>query len=397
MFSPKKHNIINIISLISVLGIMASTAALIIVLSVANGMQDLVVGNFNRFNPHLKIELKEGKVFSIENEQFSILDLENVEGVKVVEPVLCDLTLVTYNEKQTLATVYGVSERYPKSSGMVETIIDGNFSTEAQSGVVIGNAIAGLLGINLNDFVPLKLYYPKRNKKSLANPMDAFQLSYAPPVGVFATFTPYDEQALFVPVTLAKELFDYAHETSFVAIYLDNNVPLDKVQKKIEQLVGDSFSVKNQMQQEALLFKTIQMENFVVYLILGFILVIATFNIIGILSMLIIEKREDISILHTLGASKTLIKKLFLMVGAMIGIFGGLLGIFIGLILCLIQQYFGVITFGNPEASFIISAYPVALALKDFAVTFCLIIFISIITSTLSLRGLKNSYLTNKY
>jgi ABC-type lipoprotein release transport system permease subunit len=113
--------------------------------------------------------------------------------------------------------------------------------------------------------------------------------------------------------------------------------------------------------------------------------------------MLIIEKRADISILHTLGASKTLIKKLFLMVGAMIGIFGGLLGIFIGLILCLIQQHFGIITFGSPEASFIISAYPVALALKDFAVTFCLIILISITTSTLSLRGLKNSYLTNKY
>jgi ABC-type lipoprotein release transport system permease subunit len=397
MFSHKKHNIINIISLISVLGIMASTAALIIVLSVANGMQDLVVSNFNRFNPQLKIEPQEGKVFSIENEQFSILDLENVEGVKVVEQVLCDLALVTYNEKQTLATVYGVSGRYPKVSGIAETIIDGNFNTEVQTGVVLGNGIAGLLGINLNGFVPLKLYYPKRNKKSLANPMDAFQVSSAPPIGVFATFTPYDEQALFVPVSMVKELFEYDNETSFIAIYVDENAPLEKVQKKVEQLVGDSFSVKNQMQQEVLLFKTIQMENFVVYLILGFILVIATFNIIGILSMLIIEKKEDISILHTLGASKTLIKKLFLMVGAMIGIFGGFLGIFIGLILCLIQQYFGVITFGSPEASFIISAYPVALDFKDFAVTFCLIIFISIITSSLALKGLKNSYLTNKY
>ena len=354
LFSPKKHNIINIISLISVLGIMASTAALIIVLSVANGMQDLVVGNFNRFNPQLKIEPQEGKVFSIENEQFSILDLENVEGVKVVEPVLCDLALVTYNEKQTLATVYGVSGRYPKVSGMGETIIDGNFNTEAQTGVVLGNGIAGLLGIELNNFVPLKLYYPKRNKKSLANPMDAFQVSYAPPVGVFATFTPYDEQALFLPVTLVKELFEYDNETSYIAIYIDENLPLEKVQKKIEQLVGENFIVKNQIQQEALLFKTIQTENFVVYLILGFILVIATFNIIGILSMLIIEKREDISILHTLGASKTLIKKLFLMAGAMIGIFGGLLGICIGLICCLVQQHFGLISFGSPEASFII-------------------------------------------
>jgi len=397
MFSPKKHNIINIISLISVLGIMASTAALIIVLSVANGMEDLVVGNFNRFNPHLKIVPQEGKVFSIENEQFSILDLENIEGVKVVEQVLCDLALVTYNEKQTLVTLYGISEHYPKVSGMGETIIDGNFNSETQTGVVLGAGIAGLLGIELNDFVPLKLYYPKRNKQSLANPMDAFQVRYAPPVGVFATFTPYDEQTLFAPVALVKDLFNYDSETSFIAIYVDENTPLEKVQKKIEQLVGKQFIVKNQMQQEALLFKTIQTENFVVYLILGFILVVATFNIIGILSMLIIEKKEDISILHTLGASKTLIKKLFLTVGSMIGIFGGLFGIFIGLILCLIQQYFGIITFGNPEASFIISAYPVALAIKDFAITFCLIICISVITSSLSLRGLKNSYLTKKY
>ena len=376
---------------------MASTAALIIVLSVVNGLQELVVSNYNLFNPQLKIEATEGKVFSVENEQFSIFDLENIEGVKVVEPVLCDLALVTYNEKQTLATLYGVSERYPKLSGLSETILDGDFNTGSQTGVVLGAGIAGLLGVDLKDFVPLKLYYPKRNKQSLANPMDAFQVRYAPPLGVFSTFTPYDEQALFLPVTLAKELFEYDHETSYLAVYLDENVPFDKVQKKIEQLVGKQFSVKNQMQQEALLFKTIQMENFMVYLILGFILVIATINIIGILSMLIIEKRVDISILHTLGASKALIKKIFLMVGAMIGIFGGLLGICIGLICCLLQQYFEIITFGAPESSFIISAYPVALDFKDFAVTFCLIIFISITTSTLALKGLKNSYLTNKY
>jgi len=376
---------------------MASTAALVIVLSVFNGLQDLVVSNFNRFNPPLKIEVKEGKVFSLENKDFSISDLENVAGVKAVEQIISDLVLVTYNEKQTLATLYGVSESYPQLSGLADMTIDGYFDSHSENGIVFGAGVAGLLGINLSDFELVKLYYPKRNKKNLANPMDAFQTCYARPVGVFESYTPYDENSLFVPKKLAKEIFDFDTELSFIAIYLDENVKIEKVQKRITQIVGDEFIVQNQMQQEALLFKTIQTENLTVYLILSFILLIATFNIIGILGMLVIEKKQDISILHTLGASQTLLKKIFLIVGAMIGTFGGFLGMCIGLICCLIQQYFGIITFGNAESSYIISAYPVVISLIDFVVIFFIIIIISLLTSWTSLRGLKNNYLINKY
>jgi ABC-type lipoprotein release transport system permease subunit len=228
--------------------------------------------------------------------------------------------------------------------------------------------------------------------------MDAFQNCNAVPVGVFASFiTTYDEQAVFVPVESAKEIFDCESEVSFIAIYMTENASLKKVQQKITQMVGDDFNVFNQMQQETLLYKTIKTENLITYLILGFIFLIATFNIIGILGMLIIEKKQDISILHTLGASKALIKKVFLMAGAMIGIFGGLLGMCIGIVCCLLQQHFEIISFGNPESSFIISAYPVSISLKDCALIFCLITFISIISSALSLRGLKTGYLKNKY
>jgi len=397
LFSPKKHNIINIISIISVLGIMASTAALIIVLSVFNGMQDLVVSSFNRFNPPLKIEAKEGKVFSIEDTQFSISDLENVEGVKTVEQVLSDMVLVIYNDKQTLTTLYGVSENYPDLSGLAAMTIDGDFDTGTQNGLVFGIGSAGLLSIALHDYVPAKLYYPKRTKKNFANPLEAFQVCHARPIGVFASYAlPYDEQAVFSSIALAKELLEYDTEISFIAIYLDENAALQKVQKKIAQMVGDEFTVSNQMQQEELLFKTIKAENLMVYLILSFILVVAAFNIIGILGMLIIEKKQDISILHTLGASKTLLKKVFLMVGAMIGIFGGFLGMCIGLIACLLQQHFGIISLGSAE-SFVITAYPVAIALKDFVVVFCLVILISLLTSWASLQGLKTNYLKNKY
>lgn len=397
LFSPKKHNIINIVSLISVLGITAGTAALIIVLSVFNGLQDLVVSNFNRFNPPLKIEAKEGKVFSIENAPFTISDLENVAGVKAVEPALCDLVLITYHDKQTLATLYGVSKNYPDLSGLTAMTIDGTFDTNTENGVVFGVGVAGLLGIDINDYVPSKLYYPKRNKKNLANPIDAFHTCYTRPVGVFASFTPYDENSLFISISVAKEIFNYDTERSFIAIYLDETGSLEKVQKKIEEIVGKDFTVHNQMQQEALLFKTMQSENFIVYLILCFIFVIATFNIIGILGMLIIEKRQDISVLHTLGASMSLLKKIFLIVGAMIGIFGGFLGMCIGLICCLIQQYFGIITLGSAESSHIIAAYPVSVAANDFVVVFCSVLCITLLTSWLSLRGLKKNYLINKY
>jgi len=376
---------------------MASTAALIIVLSAFNGIQEFVVSNFNRFNPPLKIEAKEGKIISDNEFRVSGFELENVDGVKAVEPVISDMALVTYNEKQILSTVYGVSERYPVLSGLDATTIDGTFDTGTENGLVFGAGIAGLLGIELNDFVPIKLYYPKRNKKNLANPMDAFQMCYAFPVGVFASYTPYDENALFLPISLAKELLDYDNEVSYIAIYLDDEATNEKVQKKLIQAVGDDFIVQNQMQQEALMFKTIKSENLVVYLILGFIFVIATFNIMGILGMLIIEKKQDISILHTLGASKAFLKKIFIIVGSMIGITGGLSGMCIGLICCLIQLRFGVITLGNAESNFSISAYPVSLDIKDFIIVFPIVILISLLSSRLSLRGLNKIVLKNKY
>ena len=375
---------------------MASTAALIIVLSVFNGLQDLVVSNFNRFNPPLKIEAKEGKVFSLEDQQFSIFDLKNMEGVKAAEPILSDLVLITYNEKQTLTTLYGVSEHHPDLSGFAALTIDGSFDLSIPNSIVFGAGIAGFIDIELYEYMPAKLYYPKRNKKNFINPIDAFQIGYAVPTGVFASYTPYDEHSVFVPITLAKELLDYDTEMSYIAIYLDEYASFEKVQKKIIQMVGDDFNVLNQMQQEPLLFKIIKAENLIAYLILGFIFIIAAFNIVGILGMLIIEKKQDISILHTLGASKALLKKLFLMVGAMIGIFGGFLGICIGLITCLAQQYFEIITLGNIE-SYIIAAYPVLIAPKDFVIVFLLVVIISLLTSWLSLRGLKTNYLKNKY
>jgi len=376
---------------------MASTAALVIVLSVFNGMQDLIISNFNRFNPPLKIEIKEGKVFALENEQFSIFDLENVTGIKAVEQVVSDLVLITYQDKQILATLFGISENYSGLSGLADMTIDGHFGVDVPNSIVFGAGVAGLLGIDLNDYAPVKLYYPKRSKQNFLNPIDAFHTCYAHPVGVFATYTPYDANALFVSQKLAKEIFDYDTEISFIAIYLNDDAKREKIQQDISQIVGNDFTVQNQMQQEALLFKTIQGENLIVFLILGFIFVIATFNIIGVLNIIIIEKKQDISVLHTFGATKSLLKNIFLSMGAMIGTVGGFFGMCIGLVCCLIQQYFGVISFGGPDSSYVISAYPVAINPAHFIVIFFLVLIISFLSSWISLREINGNYLINKY
>ena len=376
---------------------MATTAALVIVLSVFNGLQEFIGDNYNRFNPPFKIEAKEGKLFSYSEFQAKNLTSNKVAEVRAVEPVICDLVLVTYNDKQTLATLYGVSETYPDLTGLSAATIDGDFNTDTENGIVFGAGIAGFLGIDMNSYIPVQLFYPKRNKKSFVNPMDAFKLCNAYPVGVFASNTTYDENSLFVSQTFAKELLDYDNEVSFLAVFPNEKTVSEKFQKKLTQIVGDEFIVQNHIQQEALMYKTIKAENLMVYLILGFIFILATFNIVGILGMLIVEKKQDISILHTLGASKALLKKVFLFTGAMVGIFGGLFGMCIGLICCLIQQFFGVISLGTAESSFLLTAYPVAVYFTDFLIVFSVVTLISLLTSVFSLRGLKNNYLFNKY
>lgn len=373
-------------------GIVAGTAALIIVLSVFNGMQEWVLGNFNRFNPPFKIEAKEGKTFQISD--FPFEKLENIKEISSIEPILSDLALITYHNKQTLATLKGVSKNYPKYSNLCEMVIDGEFSTDSENGVVLGASIAGLLDIELREYEHLKLFYPKRTKKNLSNPIDAFQSFSVRPIGVFATYTPYDEEFVFIPINLAKELFEYENELTSVEIFIQKNVSLNKVQNKIEKIVGDTFELRNQFQQEEVLFKTINAEKLVIFIVLSFIFMVAAFNIIGVLGMLLVEKKQDISILQILGASKTLLKKVFLWIGLMISIIGGVIGLLIGLIICLIQQHFEIVTLGS-EGSYALTAYPVSVSAADFALVFLVMVAVSFITSLLAISGLKTLNIKN--
>lgn len=390
LFSKKKHNVINIISIISAIGIIVSSAALVIVLSVFNGMEGLVRNSFNRFNPDIEITAKEGKV--IELDSFPLAQLKQLPNLKSLHEVVSDLTLVNYGECQVLTNFKGVSADYPAETGLEHLIYDGEFAlgTESQPAAVLGATVAGMLRLNLNGLEMIELYYPKRLKKNLTLSTEAFNRQYLKPSGVFLTNTEYDKDYLFIPIEIAKQLCDYDHQATSVELYLYSDVaPLKEVQKSVESIVGEKYVVKNQYQQEEELFRTMKSEKLIIFFILTLIIIMATFNIIGVIGMMIVEKKKDISVLYTLGANRSFIKQIFLFEGAFVSFIGGILGILLGFIICLLQQYLHLVKLGDGSEGFIIDYYPVAMQGEDFFLVFLAVIIVTLFASMASLLGLQ--------
>lgn len=389
LFSKKKHNVINIISIISAIGIIVSSAALVIVLSVFNGMEGLVRNSFNRFNPDIEITAKEGKV--IELDSFPLAQLKQLPNLKSLHEVVSDLTLVNYGECQVLTNFKGVSADYSTKTGLENLIYDGEFvlGTESQPAAVLGATVAGMLRLNLNGLEMIELYYPKRLKKNLTLSTEAFNRQFLKPSGVFLTNTEYDKDYLFIPIEIAKQLCDYDHQATSVELYLDDVAPLKEVQEIAETIVGDKYVVKNQYQQEEELFRTMKSEKLIIFFILTLIIIMATFNIIGVIGMMIVEKKKDISVLYTLGANRSFIKQIFLFEGAFVSFIGGILGILLGFIICLLQQYLHLVKLGDGSEGFIIDYYPVAMQGEDFFLVFLAVIIVTLFASMASLLGLQ--------
>lgn len=390
LFSKKKHNIINIISIISTIGIMVSTAALIIVLSVFNGLEDLVSNSFNQFNPDYMITAKQGKSFSVH--EINVDELKKISNVAHIEEVVSDLTLITLKDKQILTHFKGVDGNYAKNSKIDQLIYDGAFKidTNGNQFTVLGSIVAGTLDVNLNGFDLLKFHYPKRDKKNLSNPTEAFNTLFLQPSGVFLSHTQYDEQIVFVPISFARELGNFQDEVTSLEIILKDSSKQFLEQKKIKEIVGDRFVVKNKFEQEELLFKTMKSEKLMIFFILSFVVLVAIFNIIGVIGMLIVEKKKDIGILNTLGADNQLVNSIFLIEGVLISTIGGILGILFGFIICFAQQTFGFIKLGDGSANYIIEHYPVIMKPIDFIVVFGSVILISFFASFISVAGLRN-------
>jgi len=389
LFSKKKHNIINIITAISTIGIMVSTAGLVIVLSVFNGMEQLVINNFNAFNSDLKIELKEGKSFLIND--FPKSQIKNIDAVRAVHEIVSDMLLLTYKEEQTLISLKGVETNYGRDNNLDSIMIAGKYVLHQDSLYygVIGAITAGNIRLNLHNIEPFKLYYPKRNRKNLSNISTSFTTQFLQPAGIFSTSTEYDERYLFCDIDIARSLMDYDGECTSIEVLLQSNAPADKVQTQIKQLLGDKWRVLNRFQQEETLFKTMKSEKLIIYFILAFIIMLAAFNIVGTLGMLIVEKKRDVNILYNIGANRSLIQKLFILEGMLTSFAGGLLGLFIGFLICMVQQIFHIITFGSENGNYIIAYYPVDMQIGDFALIFCILFVISIIVSWIPTRQIK--------
>ena len=375
---------------------MVSSAALIIVLSVFNGMESLVQTSFNSFNSDYQILPKEGKVFSMDT--FPIEKLRSLEGVQDVYEVLSDMTLMTYNEKQLLVSVKGVSPEYLKGTGIDTLLIDGNATLIYSEGpcAIMGAIAAGNIQLNLHSPEQLKVYYPKRLLKNLADPSKAFNIDYVFPSGVFASYTEYDEKYVFVPLDFARSLMNYETEVTSVEVKLKRSQDYAKIRHKVEDVLGNQYVLKDKYQQEESLYKTMKSEKLMVFVILAFILLVAGFNMIGTLSMLIIEKKDDLSVLYAMGARKSLVRKIFLVQGSFISFLGGAAGLLIGLLICFLQMKFHLIGLGDGSSGYIINYYPVQIEWLDFVFVLLTILIISLITSYIPIRYMKNIVVDKK-
>jgi lipoprotein-releasing system permease protein len=373
------------------LGVFVGSAALIIILSVFNGFENIVLSMYNTFSPELRIEALKGKTFDPGNTHF--LALKNDKRIINYTEVLQEKALVRYGESQSIALVKGVSEGFLKNkSGLDSVISSGSFTlwSKGQDMAVIGYALQNYLSINLNnEFQSLDVYSPRKGASNSLNPADEFNVRSIYPSGVFAVQQEFDN-TMIVPIRFARELLGENKLVSYIEINVAKDVVVEDFQKDIEASLGREFLVKNRSQQNELLYKILNSEKWAIFLILTFVLIIAIFNIIGSLTMLVIDKRKDIAILSSLGADKSLIRGIFFIEGMMISMLGCVFGMVAGLIFILLQQKFGFIAMSG--ANLMIDTYPVGIKLSDFILVFGTVLLVSVIASAISSRlSVKNS------
>lgn len=397
LFSKKKHNAINIISGISVCGVALATLALVCTLSVFNGFQDMVAGFFTAFDPELKITVREGKVFDPLDPR--IQQVRALPEIDVWTETLEENAMVQYKDRQAMAVIKGVEDNFGQLTS-IDSLLYGAGEFVLNDSVVdygfMGVELVSELGTGIQFVDPLRVYAPKRNVRvNVANPSAAFNQDYLfSPGAVFVVNQQkYDARYILAPLSFARRLFDYDTEVSAIELKLKPGSNTDAVQKKMERILGDGFAVQNRYEQQADVFRIMEIEKLISYLFLTFILTVACFNVIGSLSMLILDKREDTETLRNLGADDRLIARIFLFEGRMISVSGATVGIVLGLLLCFLQQRFGLISLGGGNGSFVVDAYPVSVHATDIIVVFVTVIAVGFLSVWYPVRYLSKRLL----
>jgi lipoprotein-releasing system permease protein len=380
LISKKSHNIINVISGISVMGIMVGTMALIVVLSVFNGFESLVSSLYNSFNPDLEITIKNGKTFTLEQVQAD--RIRELPGVIHLTEVVEENALLKNGSRQYIAKMKGVGEEFNQMTAIDSAIIDGEYILQygQKACGVFGAGVSYHLGVIPEDFAdPVGIYVPSRTADFKPGLEQPFNQGNVIPSGVFSIQQDFDLSIVLVPIWFARELLEYTDEITALEIGLSADADLKGLKASIKQIAGENFDVKDRYEQEELLYK-----------------IIATFNVIGSLSMLIIDKQKDIAVLYSLGANRMLIKRIFLIEGLLISFTGALAGLVLGGMLSWIQQEFGIIKLGQGEGFFIIDAYPVEVRAVDFLFVFITVFVIGYFAAWLPAKRLSRKSLEQK-
>ncbi len=391
MIAKKSKNVINIVSLISVIGVTVGTAALIIVLSAFNGLDNLLKSMNDSFDPDLKIVPAKGKVFSANDPVLK--RVKNHESIFDIAETLEENALLKYDDQQYIATVKGVSSNFANISGVDTMLYVGEFILEHnnQSYAIVGQGVAYYLSLNINYIDPIVIYVLKQDAKINMNPESAINRDYIFPSAVFAIQQEFDLKYILVPLDYAQELFEYDDKLSALELKINKGYNIDKVQAEFQEILGKDYLVKNRYQLHEAFYKIMKSEKFYIYLILTFILIVASFNIIGSLTMLIIDKKEDIATFRSLGANLGTIRKIFLTEGWMITIVGAVFGLIIGFIICWVQMEFELIKLKG-SASFIVDAYPIKIVWTDFIIIFLTVVSIGYFAAWYPVR-----YITKRF
>lgn len=381
-FARKKTSFISLISMISMLGVGVGTMALVVVLSVFNGLEDFQRGLYKSFDADLKISPKKGKYFNCP--PVLLQKIGKVQGVESITQVIEENVLLRYRDAQMVVNLKGVDESFLKQERLKKMMIDGHAILD-DNGIaysIVGSGIAVKLGIDIDAFfTPLEVWYP-RNKQSKTLDFyatDAFNKQNLVPAGIFAIEQQYDDNYIYAPLSFAQSLFELNNQRTAIEIKVANEEASANIQEKVQEILGTNYIVQNQDEQHASLLRAIKIEKLFVFLTLTFIIGIASFNIFFSLSMLAIEKKEDVKTLYAMGADSRMIQKIFLSEGAIVAFTGAIVGLILGFTLCWLQQSYGFISMGIVGA--LIDAYPVKMQFSDFFFTTIVVVVITLLAS----------------
>ena len=382
LFSKKSTNAINVITAVSMLGMCIISAAMVLVLSVFNGFEGLTLSLYNSFNPDLKVVPETGKVFTLSPEQEQ--QLQNLQSIEVYSKILEEKAALKYGDNEFIGTLKGVDDNYIQVSGVDSALVRGEFILKkgGNSYAVLGLGVEGQLGARLQDQVrAITVLIPSRRSGGVGlMPSSAFNKATIRPVGTFSIQMEFDSKYMFVPLDFIQSLLKYPNEVSALEMKLQAGTDLPGLQQELTTILGPGFEYQDRYQQNAFLYQIMRTEKWATYAIMSFILAIAAFNIIGSLSMLVLEKTKDIAILKTMGATSQTIRRIFLLEGLLSSLIGATLGIGLALLFCWLQIQFGLIPLPG-SGSFVISAMPVEVKVYDLLLIAATVMSISLLAS----------------